>query len=336
MRTQSDERLVDLTRAGNEAAFEAIVHRYRRELLRYCARVLPASRTEDAVQQVFASAHRSLLAGSADIALRPWLYRIAHNQAITMLRQNGWDNEPMTEDAEGVDESPAAVHERRQELRDAIAALRELPERQRDALILRELEGRSYDDVAAQLGVSGGAARQLVLRARSTLRAGVNALTPPFVLTAHRGRGRRRGRWCVGRRCRRGRRTRPGRRRDRRGGDRRGRSRGRRDRDGCQGGARQAGLCSARPGACRQHRRPGGSAHWRGAGGVWERCAVATRPHGCGRGAGRSPADASAGLDSNRSAGPDRHGRCPWRQRDGRRPRGRRRRVRRRRQHRLG
>jgi RNA polymerase sigma factor (sigma-70 family) len=182
LRQQSDARLVDLTRAGNDAAFEAIVHRYRAELLRYCGRVLPASRVEDAVQQAFVSAHTALATGSADIALRPWLYRIAHNQAISMLRQNGWDNDPITELNEGVHESPDAVHERREDLRDAIAAVRDLPERQRDALVLRALEERSYHDIATQLGLTGGAVRQLVMRARSSLRAGATAFTPPILL----------------------------------------------------------------------------------------------------------------------------------------------------------
>ena len=86
LRSQTDARLVDLTRDGNERAFEAIVQRYNRPLLRYCARILSPERAEDAVQQAFLSAHRSIHAGDADLNLRPWLYRIAHNSALNILR----------------------------------------------------------------------------------------------------------------------------------------------------------------------------------------------------------------------------------------------------------
>lgn len=59
-----------------------------------------------------------------------------------------------------------------------VTAVGALPERQRDALVLRELEGRSYEEIAVQLGVSDGAVRQLLNRARNTLRASVTAVTP--------------------------------------------------------------------------------------------------------------------------------------------------------------
>src|ERR687894_3151216 len=86
LRTQSDSRLVDLVRAGNDRAFEAIVHRYRRPLLRHCRRLLPAGRAEDAVQQAFLNAYRALMADDRAIDLRPWLYRIAHNASLNALR----------------------------------------------------------------------------------------------------------------------------------------------------------------------------------------------------------------------------------------------------------
>ena len=135
LRSQSDERLVDLARAGNDPAFEAIVARYRRPLLRHCSRMLSEERAEDVVQQAFLRALRAMRAD-----------------------------------------------ERRQGLRDVVAAVGALPERQRDALVLRELEGRSYDEIALKLGVSDGAVRQLLNRARNTLRAGVTAVTPVGML----------------------------------------------------------------------------------------------------------------------------------------------------------
>jgi len=93
MRCQTDERLVDLVRAGNDRAFEAIVDRYRRPLLRYCARLLPPARAEDAVQQAFLNAFAGLRRGDERIELRPWLYRVAHNASLNALRENGWAHE---------------------------------------------------------------------------------------------------------------------------------------------------------------------------------------------------------------------------------------------------
>src|SRR5436309_199775 len=85
---QSDERLVKLVREGHERAFEALVARYRAPLLRFCRRILPESRTEDAVQQTFINAHSALLASDDALQLKPWLYTIARNASLNMLRQN--------------------------------------------------------------------------------------------------------------------------------------------------------------------------------------------------------------------------------------------------------
>jgi RNA polymerase sigma factor (sigma-70 family) len=181
LRTQTDERLVDLVRDGNDRAFEAIVHRYRRPLLRYCGRFLAPARAEDAVQQTFVNAFGAIQSGDADINLRPWLYRIAHNAALNVLRQAGADHDEISEQIDGVETPPQAL-ERGERLRAVVTAVRKLPERQRDALVLQAVEGRSYDEIAVALGVSGGAVRQLLNRARTTLREGVTALTPPALL----------------------------------------------------------------------------------------------------------------------------------------------------------
>jgi RNA polymerase sigma factor (sigma-70 family) len=175
--TQSDERLVDLVRAGNELAFEAIVARYHRGLLRYVGRLLADGRADDVVQQAFVNSHRAMLRDDSELNLRPWLYRIAHNLALNALRDRGPRLEPLPEDVDGV-ERPDEALERRQGLREVLAAVKSLPERQRSALVLRELEGRSYDEIAVELGVTGGAVRQLLSRARHAVRAGATALTP--------------------------------------------------------------------------------------------------------------------------------------------------------------
>src|SRR5215217_4652434 len=182
LRSQSDDRLIDLVRAGNDRAFEAIVHRYRRPLLRYCGRFLTGPRAEDAVQQTFMNAYKAMKADERQIDLRRWLYRIAHNASLNVLRSvSGLVEEPISEEIDGV-ERPDQAAERRQSLRDVVAAVQALPPRQRDAIVLHELEGRSYDQIATELNVSGGAVRQLLSRARTTLRTGATAIVPESAL----------------------------------------------------------------------------------------------------------------------------------------------------------
>jgi RNA polymerase sigma factor (sigma-70 family) len=176
LRTQSDERLVDLVRAGSEPAFEAIVARYRRALLRYCSRILPEERAEDAVQQTFVRAYDSMLSSGVQLALKPWLYRIAHNTALNALRDRGLRHEALEDEIGG--DQPDQVLERALGLRAVLGAVQDLPERQRDAIVLREIEGRTYEEIAAELGVTGGAVRQLLNRARHTVRAAATAVTP--------------------------------------------------------------------------------------------------------------------------------------------------------------
>jgi RNA polymerase sigma factor (sigma-70 family) len=182
LRTQSDARLVDLVRAGNDRAFEAIVLRYHRPLMRHCRRLLPAPRAEDAVQQTFLHALEAMRADQRELQLAAWLHRIAHNAAIDTLRRLDSHWEELDERVDGVEPAHAAV-ERRARFRSVVAAFGALPERQRQALALRELEGRSYDEIAATLGVSGAGVRQLLNRARNAMRAGASALVPPTLVT---------------------------------------------------------------------------------------------------------------------------------------------------------
>src|SRR4051794_24557066 len=181
LRSQTDERLVDLVRAGNEPAFEAVVARYRRPLLRYCAGILTGGRAEDAVQQTFVKAYDAMRRDHGELKLRPWLYRIAHNTALNGLRDKSLQDQPLDPQLDGV-ERPDQAAERRQGVREVLAAVDALPTRQRDAIVLRELEGRSYEEIAGALGVTGGAVRQLLSRARTTLRTAATALTPVGLL----------------------------------------------------------------------------------------------------------------------------------------------------------
>ena len=181
MRSQTDERLVDLVRAGNDAAFEAIVARYRRPLMRHCTRILSEERAEDVVQQSFVRALAAMRRDERPLDLKPWLYTIVHNGTLNALRERAIPSDTLEEEIDGV-ERPEQAFERREGLRSVVAAVGALPQRQRDALVLRELEGRSYDEIATELGVTDGAVRQLLNRARTTLRAGVTAITPTGLL----------------------------------------------------------------------------------------------------------------------------------------------------------
>jgi RNA polymerase sigma factor (sigma-70 family) len=172
---QSDERLVRHARAGDERAFAAIVDRYRPALVRYCARIVGDARAEDAVQQVLLDAYVALAGGTQVRALKPWLYRIAHNTSLNVLRERVSGELP---DELGDAGSAAQVAESREELGRILRAVQALPPRQRDAIVLRELEGRSYDEIASELGVGDGAVRQLLNRARNAVRAGIAALSP--------------------------------------------------------------------------------------------------------------------------------------------------------------
>ncbi|MGN6188101.1 MAG: RNA polymerase sigma factor, partial [Conexibacter sp.] len=176
--TQSDARLVDLARQGHERAFEALVQRYRRPLLAYCRRaLLPDARAEDALQQALLQAWLALERGDEVRDARAWLYRIVRNTALNALRSSGYDYAELTAALSGAG-APQEDLDRRIAVREALAGLAALPEQQREALLRTAVEGASHADAAAEMGVSEGAVRGLVHRARMTLRAGLTAITP--------------------------------------------------------------------------------------------------------------------------------------------------------------
>jgi RNA polymerase sigma factor (sigma-70 family) len=186
LRTQSDDRLVVLAREGHEPAFTALVERYRRQVIVACRRVLPESRAEDAAQQVFVSAWRALGRGDEVREVRPWLLRIARNTSLNALRVQGYDYDQLAGSLQG-GEGPQAELERHDVMRQTLAGLAALPENQREALLRSAVQGAAHADIARDLGISEGATRQLVLRARTTLRSAITAVTPlPLVQWAAR------------------------------------------------------------------------------------------------------------------------------------------------------
>ena len=167
-----------LAKDGHERAFEALVERYRRPLLRHVRRILPEARAEDAVQQAFLNAWSALERGVEVREPRAWLYRVAQNAALNALRVQGYEYDELRESVRSSAAGPAEDHERRWVMRRTLAGLAALPEAQREALLRTAVEGRSQEQVAAELGLSEGAVRGLVYRARTALRAAATALTP--------------------------------------------------------------------------------------------------------------------------------------------------------------
>ncbi len=182
LRAQPDRRLVDLVRDGYDAAFEEIVRRYRRPLDRFAAAIV-GGHSEDVTQDAFSKALLALRGTEAEIELRPWLYRIVRNTALNDLRDRAPEAAELSEMLPG-GRSAAAEAEAREELTELMERLRALPEPQRAALVMRELEGLSHEEIAAALGVSGGAARQAIYRARAALREGFGLLVPMPVARA--------------------------------------------------------------------------------------------------------------------------------------------------------
>lgn len=176
LRTQSDRRLVTLVRDGYEAAFEEIVRRYGRPLTRYAASIV-GGRSEDVTQDAFSKALLALRRDDAEIELRPWLFRIVRNTALNDLRDSPPTPEVLAEALAG-GQNPADEVEHREELADLMKRLQALPEPQRAAIVMRELEGLGHEEIAAALGLTGGAARQAIYRARRALRNGAGMLLP--------------------------------------------------------------------------------------------------------------------------------------------------------------
>ncbi len=176
LRAQPDRRLVTLVREGYETAFEEIVRRYGKPLTRYAAAIV-GSRGEDVTQDAFSKALLALRRDEAEIELRPWLFRIVRNTALNDLRDSPPTPELLAEEIAGGN-GPAEEMERREELADLMRRLHSLPESQRAAIVMRELEGLSHEEIAAALGLSDGAARQAIYRARQALRDGFGMLLP--------------------------------------------------------------------------------------------------------------------------------------------------------------
>ena len=171
LRLQSDERLVAMVRRGHHTAYEALVSRYQARLLSFCRHMLGSREdAEDVLQEVFAAAFNAILADDRPIKVRPWLYRIARNRSLNHLRRAtaiGVDSMDIHLAAHGQTTSEKVFE--REAFRDLIADVQQLAETQRTALLLREIDALSYEQIAEAMETTVPSVKSLLVRARVSL-----------------------------------------------------------------------------------------------------------------------------------------------------------------------
>ena len=175
------EGLESHTRAEAGVRVERLYEDYAGRVYRYClSRLDSPEDAEDALQATYLNAWRSLNSGVEPISARPWLFAIAANVCSSILRTRltGAAEEPRSPEA--FDRIPTNVAPT-DDLLGLSAALEELPERQRRALLLRDWRGLSYEEIAAELNASYEAVETLLFRARKSVAAGLRAPEPARV-----------------------------------------------------------------------------------------------------------------------------------------------------------
>jgi RNA polymerase sigma factor (sigma-70 family) len=168
-RLLSDERLARLASAGSERALAVLYERHHQALYRYCRSILRDHEdAQDALQSTMTHAFVALRSSGRELAVRPWLFRIAHNEAVSILRKRR-PNDCLAEKHLPSDTSVERTLEQRERLRVLVADLNALPVRQRAVLLMRELSGLPIEEIAQALSVSQGAAKQTLFEARGSL-----------------------------------------------------------------------------------------------------------------------------------------------------------------------
>ncbi len=171
LRLQPDERLIALTRRGQHAAFETLFSRYHSRLLSFCRHMLGSREdAEDVLQEVFAAAFNAVLADERPINVRPWLYRIARNRSLNHLRRAsaiGVDSMDIHFAEHGLSTGDQVL--RREGFRQLIGDVQQLPETQRTALLLREIDALSYEQIAVAMDTTVPSVKSLLVRARISL-----------------------------------------------------------------------------------------------------------------------------------------------------------------------
>ncbi|HEY6763006.1 MAG TPA: sigma-70 family RNA polymerase sigma factor [Baekduia sp.] len=173
----SDTELLTALRGGDEVAFETLCGRYEPALRRYARHVLRArpAIVDDVVQESLLRAHRALRRDDRHLDVRPYLFRLVRNCCLDELARVRTDSVPLhllvagDEPSSGPDASPHSQLVQRDRIGATLGDLAALPELQRHALVRRELDGLTHEQVATELGITPGASRSLVYRAREAL-----------------------------------------------------------------------------------------------------------------------------------------------------------------------
>ena len=165
----SDERLAKLVSNGSARAFGLLYRRHHQALYRYCCAIVRnADDAQDALQSAMLRALVALQAEQRDLAVRPWLFRIAHNEAVSLLRRRRVAV-PLAGELEPSEAAAEHTWEIRERIATLVVDLQALTERQRSALVMHELSGLPIKEIAVALSISPGAAKQALFEARCAL-----------------------------------------------------------------------------------------------------------------------------------------------------------------------
>ena len=175
MVARTDADLVSRAQSGRLDAFEELVRRHRVATYRIALRMLgDESDAEDATQDAFVQAWRKLGGFRADAAFSTWMYRIVTNRCLNMLRARR-RTEPLPDDREAPASRPDRIAEARWQVEDLKLAILRLTPEQRAPLVLRELQGCTYEEIAESLDISIPAVKSRLHRARLELLAAMGS-----------------------------------------------------------------------------------------------------------------------------------------------------------------
>src|SRR3954451_25337960 len=169
LRLRSDDQLLALFRAGSDEAFGVLHDRYRQRLFAYARQMLSSCSRQDAedvLQDVFVRAYGALRHDEREVNVRAWLYRVAHNRCVDHLRRPPPAPADIFQVSRKPLHDPIEEAQRREDLRRLVADVGQLPEQQRSALLMREIDGMTYADLAPALDVPAPAVKSLLVRAR--------------------------------------------------------------------------------------------------------------------------------------------------------------------------
>jgi RNA polymerase sigma factor (sigma-70 family) len=176
----SDARLVARVKKGDQQAFEQLYARYQPSVLSFARHLTgQLEDAEDAVQHAFLATYQRIAESEEALDVRPWLFAVARNRCLSLLRARGAQGTATPVEKTISTDGLAAEVERRQELRDLVGDLGRLPEPQRAALLLSQLDALSHSQVATVLGVAPEKVKALVFQARSSLAATRDAREAP-------------------------------------------------------------------------------------------------------------------------------------------------------------